>query len=79
MAFALGIFVGLTPFYLLQTILAIYFGFIAIIAFAPALLGTPLAGGVTTLGIPVGLAVIVVPPGKPQRLDNFVGNSKGPC
>jgi uncharacterized membrane protein (DUF485 family) len=40
-------------------ILAIYFGFIAVIAFAPALLGTPLGSGVTTVGIPVGLAVIV--------------------
>jgi uncharacterized membrane protein (DUF485 family) len=40
-------------------ILAIYFGFIAVIAFAPALLGAPLGGGVTTVGIPVGLAVIV--------------------
>ncbi|WP_119269567.1 DUF485 domain-containing protein [Taklimakanibacter deserti] len=40
-------------------ILAIYFGFIAVIAFTPAVLGTPLGGSVITLGIPVGLAVIV--------------------
>ena len=39
--------------------LAIYFGFIFIIAFAPKSLGTPLAGGVTTIGIPLGLFVIV--------------------
>jgi uncharacterized membrane protein (DUF485 family) len=39
--------------------LVIYFGFIAIIAFAPKLLATPIGGGVTTVGIPVGLLVIV--------------------
>jgi uncharacterized membrane protein (DUF485 family) len=39
--------------------LVIYFGFIFIIAFAPKSLGIPLAGGVTTVGIPVGLFVIV--------------------
>jgi uncharacterized membrane protein (DUF485 family) len=39
--------------------LVIYFGFIFIIAFAPKSLATPLAGGVTTVGIPLGLFVIV--------------------
>jgi uncharacterized membrane protein (DUF485 family) len=40
--------------------LVIYFGFIFIIAFAPKVLGVPLAAGaVTTVGIPVGLFVIV--------------------
>lgn len=39
--------------------LAIYYGFILIIAFVPDLLGTPIGGGVTTIGIPIGLAVIV--------------------
>jgi uncharacterized membrane protein (DUF485 family) len=39
--------------------LVIYFGFIAIIAFAPRLLATPIADSVTTVGIPVGLFVIV--------------------
>ena len=40
--------------------LVIYFGFILLIAFSPATLGTPLsAGSVTTIGIPVGLFVIV--------------------
>ena len=40
--------------------LAIYYGFILIIAFAPALLGIPLApGAVTTIGIPVGVLIIV--------------------
>jgi uncharacterized membrane protein (DUF485 family) len=40
--------------------LAIYFGFILIVAFAPGFLGTPIAAGaVTTIGIPIGLFVIV--------------------
>jgi uncharacterized membrane protein (DUF485 family) len=39
--------------------LVIYFGFIAIIAFAPWLLAAPIADSVTTVGIPVGLFVIV--------------------
>jgi uncharacterized membrane protein (DUF485 family) len=39
--------------------LAIYFGFVFIIAFAPKTLATPLGSGVTTVGIPIGLFVIV--------------------
>ena len=39
--------------------LAIYFGFIFIIAFVPKTLGIPLGSGVTTIGIPIGLFVIV--------------------
>lgn len=39
--------------------LVIYFGFIFIIAFAPKSLGTPIGSGVTTIGIPIGLFVIV--------------------
>jgi uncharacterized membrane protein (DUF485 family) len=39
--------------------LVIYFGFIFIIAFAPKFLGTPIGSGVTTIGIPIGLFVIV--------------------
>ncbi len=40
--------------------LVIYFGFILVIAFDPKFLGTPLgAGTVMTLGLPVGLAVII--------------------
>lgn len=40
--------------------LIIYYGFILIIAFSPKTLATPLtAGSVTTVGIPVGVAVIV--------------------
>jgi uncharacterized membrane protein (DUF485 family) len=40
--------------------LVIYFGFVLVIAFDPSLLGTPLsAGSVTTVGIPVGVGVIL--------------------
>ncbi|MDD2790024.1 MAG: DUF485 domain-containing protein [Sulfurimonas sp.] len=40
--------------------LVVYFAFILTIAFDPSLLGTPLAAGsVTTIGIPVGMAVIL--------------------
>ncbi|AGW94520.1 MULTISPECIES: DUF485 domain-containing protein [Cupriavidus] len=38
--------------------LAIYFGFILLLAFSPATLGTPVGAGVMTVGIPVGVAVI---------------------
>lgn len=40
-------------------ILLIYFGFILLIAFAPHVLGRSLAGGVTTVGIPLGVGVIL--------------------
>jgi len=40
--------------------LVIYYGFILVIAYAPALLGTPLSeGGVMTVGIPVGVFIIL--------------------
>src|SRR5262249_53364497 len=39
--------------------LAIYFGFIFIIAFAPKSLGMPLGSRLTTVGIPLGVFVIV--------------------
>lgn len=40
--------------------LAIYFGFILLVAFDKPFLGTPLAAGaVMTIGIPIGLAVII--------------------
>lgn len=38
---------------------AIYFGFILVVAFAPGLLATPIGGGTTTLGIPLGVGVIL--------------------
>jgi len=40
--------------------LVIYFGFILLVAYAPKFLGIPLGSGVTTIGIPVGLSVIVL-------------------
>jgi uncharacterized membrane protein (DUF485 family) len=39
--------------------LAIYFGFILLVAFDKAFLGTPIGSGVMTIGIPIGLAVII--------------------
>jgi uncharacterized membrane protein (DUF485 family) len=40
--------------------LVVYFAFILTIAFDPALLGTPIcADSVTTIGIPIGIAVII--------------------
>ncbi len=42
------------------TMLVVYFAFILTIAFNPALLGAPLSpDSVTTVGIPVGMAIIV--------------------
>ncbi len=41
-------------------ILVIYYGFIAVIAFDKAWLGTPLGAGiVTTIGFPIGVGVIL--------------------
>lgn len=40
--------------------LSVYFGFILLLAFFPALLGTSLAGGAMTAGIPAGAAIIVI-------------------
>ncbi|NUO87960.1 MAG: DUF485 domain-containing protein [Cupriavidus sp.] len=39
--------------------LAVYYGYIALIAFDKPLLATPVSAGVTSVGIPVGMAVIV--------------------
>lgn len=40
--------------------LAVYFLFILLIAFNPTVLGTPLSSGsVTTVGIPVGIGIII--------------------
>jgi uncharacterized membrane protein (DUF485 family) len=42
------------------TMLVVYFTFILTIAFYPSALGTPLsADSVTTIGIPIGMAIIV--------------------
>ena len=40
--------------------LAIYFGFILLVAFAPGFLGASLTGGVTTVGIVIGVLVIIL-------------------
>lgn len=40
-------------------VLVVYYGFILLVAFAKDLLALPLGQGVTTLGIPVGIGVIV--------------------
>ena len=37
----------------------IYFGFILLVAFAPGFLGASLTGGVTTVGIPIEILVIL--------------------
>ena len=37
-----------------------YFGYILLIAFDKALLATPIAGGATTLGIPIGFGLILL-------------------
>jgi uncharacterized membrane protein (DUF485 family) len=39
-------------------ILVIYFGFVLLVAFAPKLMATPVAG-IVTLGFPLGLGVIL--------------------
>jgi uncharacterized membrane protein (DUF485 family) len=39
--------------------LVIYFGYILLVAYAPKFLGLHLGTGVTTIGIPIGLFVIV--------------------
>jgi uncharacterized membrane protein (DUF485 family) len=44
---------------LTSIMLAIYFGYILLIAFYPGLLARPLSRGTTTIGIPLGLMVIV--------------------
>ena len=45
---------------LTNVMMVIYFGFVLTIAFDPSILGTPLSeGSVTTVGIPVGIGVII--------------------
>jgi len=50
---------GSLSIWLSAAMCVIYFGFILLVAFAPGFLGASLTGGVTTVGIPLGLAVIV--------------------
>jgi uncharacterized membrane protein (DUF485 family) len=40
--------------------LAVYYSFILVIAFSPSTFAYKIGDGVTTLGIPIGLAVIVI-------------------
>ena len=40
--------------------LAAYFGYVALIAFDKPLLARPIGGGVTSLGIPVGVGIILL-------------------
>lgn len=40
--------------------LAVFFGYILLIAFNKALLAQPIGGGTTSLGIPIGLGVILI-------------------
>jgi uncharacterized membrane protein (DUF485 family) len=39
--------------------LVVYYAFILLIAFSPGTLGASLSGGMTTVGIPIGMAIIV--------------------
>ena len=39
--------------------MVVYYGYIALIAFNKPFLATPIGSGVTTIGIPIGLGVIV--------------------
>jgi uncharacterized membrane protein (DUF485 family) len=39
--------------------LVVYYAFIMVLAFSPSTLGASLSGGLTTVGIPVGIAIIV--------------------
>lgn len=46
--------------YLSLLVLAVYYSFVMVVAFAPELLATPIAEGfTTTIGIPVGACIII--------------------
>jgi uncharacterized membrane protein (DUF485 family) len=46
---------------LTAVVLGLFFAFILVVAFAPKLLAAPLtAGGVTTVAVPLGLAMVVI-------------------
>ncbi|WP_445989709.1 DUF485 domain-containing protein [Chromobacterium haemolyticum] len=44
---------------LTAVMLLLYYGFILVLAFAPQWLARPIGAGVTTLGMPVGVAIIL--------------------
>jgi uncharacterized membrane protein (DUF485 family) len=50
---------GLLGWSLTLVMLVVYFGFVGMVAFAPALMGKPILG-VMTLGFPLGLGVILI-------------------
>ncbi|MDM5270588.1 DUF485 domain-containing protein [Sulfurovum sp. zt1-1] len=39
--------------------LVVYYAFILFIAFSPETLGESMSGGITTIGIPIGIAIII--------------------
>jgi len=41
-------------------VLSVYYAFIMVIAFKPEILGQTIGNSVTTIGIPIGLAIIVL-------------------
>ncbi|WP_342245382.1 DUF485 domain-containing protein [Pseudomonas sp. OTU5201] len=45
---------------LTAAMLAIYYGFVLLVAFAPGVLGQSLNGGVTSVGMLVGVAIILL-------------------
>jgi uncharacterized membrane protein (DUF485 family) len=45
---------------LASVMLTIYFGFVLLVAFSPKTLGSSMSGGVMTVGIAAGIAIIVV-------------------
>ncbi len=45
---------------LASIMMLVYFGYILLIAFRKDLLAQPIAGGVTSIGIPVGIGVILI-------------------
>jgi len=46
-------------FSLTLLMLVVYYGYVALIAFDKELLATPIGAGVTTVGIPIGMGVII--------------------
>jgi uncharacterized membrane protein (DUF485 family) len=40
--------------------LVIYYGFVLLVAFAPGVLGQPLNGGVTSVGMLVGVVIVIL-------------------
>lgn len=45
---------------LTAAMLIVYYGFVLLVAFAPDVLGQSLSGGVTSVGMPVGVGVILL-------------------